>query len=136
MNSIFEWKRPQLPQSHQTSMVVFGQIPITCGILFSVVGALLIIIHDPGEYNSYLDTYSGGTDTFEAGVWCMVLGVSTFSIGFMVFLASSVLLEIRQSAFEAALRHGEVREVERQKTAYEHMLEQDNARPSPNNADD
>lgn len=84
------WKRPDLPEAHQGEGFGWG------------VGLLVI---------GFLVALWGGSAP-EAGILWIAVGVGAGNLGVLLMCLSLVLREIRRVAFEAAVRAGEVQEVD------------------------
>ncbi|MEZ6010404.1 MAG: hypothetical protein R3C08_00840 [Hyphomonas sp.] len=80
----YKWKRPSLPDGHSPKISGFGGAMIICGILAIIAG---------GSSENYL---------------VIAIGAGLLSLGISAAFVGVVVAEVRQFAFETALRAGEV----------------------------
>ena len=108
----YKWERPVLPDAHRGVGLLTGWALIICGVFTGLIG--LSAVGDPqADFNGAIVT---------------ALGLSAASLGLIMVPACMIMREIRQSAFEAALRAGEVDITETQPSdAYEKFMERERA---------
>lgn len=90
----YEWSRPALPSQHASSGAhTIGMLLLAGGIMAIIAGIATAL------------------DTYDPNPWGMAiasLGASASGIGVVILAFVAILTELRRSAFEAALRAGEV----------------------------
>ena len=115
-----KWERPELPEANKGAGLLIGWLMIIGGVIAGSMG--LSAVGDP-----YAD-FSGGA--------VASLGIASACMGLVFVPACMIMREIRQSAFEAALRAGEVT-VEEKTTPdpYEQFLERERATAADSGTD-
>jgi len=84
--AVMKWNRPKLPPGRGVEAIPLGLVLIVAGAAAAIIG-----INDP----------SGGP-------LVAIVGSSVVSLGLAMVFAGVIIAEIRQAAFEAAVRAGEV----------------------------
>jgi hypothetical protein len=111
-----KWKRPDLPEANKGAGLAGGWLMIIAGIVAGAIG--LSALSEPyPDFNGYA---------------LAALGIACGTLGLLVVPVCLIMREIRRSAFEAALRAGEV-EILESRTAdpYEQFMARERATPEP-----
>jgi hypothetical protein len=108
---MFSWNRPQLPEAYRVNMVTWGAGILMVGIVALMAGLSMAAnaaesVATATRYDlSY--TLENAQQQLAFGSMVSILGYGCVAVGPLLMVLGVVIREIRQAAFEAAIRAGE-----------------------------